>query len=322
MTRNMILLVVAAAVVVVLLVVLAGSLYTVSEMEYVVVTQFGRPVRVVEEAGLRFKNPITQKAHRIEKRILDWDGYPTPVFTQDKKNIEVDTWARWGVVEPQQFYVSLGGRIDQGQSNLDAIVDGVVRDVIAKNTLNELVRSTDRELWFEEQSTSSEAEPRGKPPKVEIGREEIEREILSRAGKGLEEDFGIRLLDVRIKRVNYTPAVRSSIYARMKSERDRISSRELSEAEEQQSIILGDMAKELAAIEGAAKKEVSEIRGEADARAIDIYADAIRQAREFYEFQRTLEAYEKIFDRNTLVILSTDSQLLHLLKKDALLKKE
>ncbi|HUW55460.1 MAG TPA: protease modulator HflC [Planctomycetota bacterium] len=306
---------IVAVVVVILLIVVFSGLYTVTEMEYAVITQFGKPVRTVTEAGLAWKTPIVQEVNRIEKRILAWDGDPNDVITQDKKNIFIDTWARWRVVEPRQFYVSLGGHIANGQKKLDDIVDGVVRDIIAKYELNELVRSTNREMTYVE-AEAVDTGQRTRPPDVKVGREKIELEILQRADQELEQDFGIKLLNVRIKRVNYVPAVRPSIYARMQAERSRISSKFESEAEEQKQIILGDMAKELAAIEGEGKKRTSEIRGEADAQATQIYADAIRQARELYEFQRILEAYEKVFDRNTLIILSTDSKLLRLLKED------
>lgn len=316
-TQIVIAAVVVAAVLAVVLV--SAGLYSVSEMEYAVVTQFGRPVRTVTEAGLCWKNPFTQQVNRIEKRVLAWDGEPNDVLTQDKKNIFIDTWARWQVVDPGQFYISLEGRVSQGQKKLDDIVDGVVRDVIGRYELYELVRSTDRPLQYEIEDM--EVDQREQQPQVKVGREKIVQEILQQAGADLEKDFGIRLLDVRIKRVNYIQAVRQSIYDRMISERSRISSRFLSEAEEQQNIILGDMQKELAVIEGEAAKQQSEVRGEADAKAIEVYAQAISQAPEFYEFLRTLQAYEKMFDKNTLVILSTDSQLLKLLKNDPGLEK-
>lgn len=306
---------VIAAVALILLIIFFSSLYTVSEMEYVVVTQFGKPVRVVTEAGLYFKNPITETANRIEKRILAWDGDPNNILTEDKKTVTVDTWARWRIVKPKTFYVTLKGRISNGHKKLDDIVDGVVRDTIAKYTLNELVRSTNRPLMYEKEM-DIEADKRDAPPEVKVGRKKIEADIKERAASGLVENFGIELLDVRIKRVNYTAAVKPSIYARMKSERDRISSRFQSEAKGQGDIIRGDMKKELALIEGEATKRSDEIRGEADALAMKIYADAIRKAPKFYEFLRTLEAYEKIFDENTKIILSTDSRLMRFLKGD------
>jgi membrane protease subunit HflC len=302
-------------------IVLFSGLYTVSEMEYAVITQFGEPVRTVNEAGLHWKTPFIQQAHRIERRILAWDGDPNDVITQDKKNIFIDTWARWRVVEPRQFYVSLGGRIVNGQKKLDDIVDGEVRNAIARYSLNELVRSSDRELKYEE---DLEGMGLGLQTGAEAGsgkRLQIEQEMLAQASKDLEKNFGMELMDVRIKRVNYISAVRNSIYGRMRSERSRISSRFVSEAKEQENIILGDMSKELAAIEGEGAQRTAEITGEADALAIQIYADAIKQARELYEFVRTLEAYEKTFDQRTLLILSTDSRFLRLLKEDMGLKE-
>ena len=309
-------LILVGVVVLVGLVVLSSGFYAVSEYEFVVITQFGELKRAVTEAGLHWKTPFIQDVTRIEKRVLAWDGDPNDIFTEDKKNIFIDTWARWRVVDPEKFYVSLNGRIQGGQKKLDDIVDGVVRDVISGYQLYELVRTTNRKLMYTVEAT--EFEKRTEQPEVKIGRGNIMQEILQKAGEGarLKERFGIELLDVRIKRVNYVPNVKRSIYDRMNSERERISKRFLSEAEAEQSIILGNMAKELATIEGDAKRQDSEIRGEADALAIKIYADAIRQAPEFYEFMRVLEAYEKIFDGNTRVILSTDSQLLRLLKED------
>lgn len=299
-----------------LLILLSSGLYTVTEVQFAVVTQFGEPVRTVTEAGLYWKTPLVQTANIIERRIIAWDGDPRDIITQDKKNIFVDTWARWRVVDPQKFYENLGGFIDRGQKKLDDIVDSAVRNVVAKGKLNELVRTSNRELQYEEEVEAVVESQRVKPDKVEMGREKIEQRILELAGAGMKENLGIELIEVRIKRVNYIEKVRPSIYARMNSERERISKRFESEAREQEEIILGDMAKELAAIEGEALKRVAEIRGDADAKAIRIYADAIGQAQEFYEFVRTLEAYEKTFDSGTLLILSTDSHFLRLLKED------
>ena len=305
---------------VIALVALFSGLYAVPETEYVVITQFGNPVRTVTEAGLHWKNPITQRARRIEKRVLAWDGAPNDILTQDKKSIYIDTWARWRIVDPKQFYVSLGGWVRSGQKKLDDIVDGVVRDVIARYPLYELVRSTNRDLRYEIAETTDDQRT-GQLP-VKVGRGKIVEEIFEQAGKDLEERFGIKLLDVRIKRVNYVSAVKPAIYNRMISERSRISSRFESEGEEQKNIIEGDLKKTLATIEGEAIKQSEETRGAADALAIEIYADAIRTAPEFYEFQRTLQAYEEAFDANTLIILSTDTQLLRLLKEDTGLNEQ
>ena len=294
-------------------IVLSSALYTVSEFEYVVITEFGKPVRIVTEAGLRWKTPFIQKVTRIEKRILSWDGDPNDVITKDLKSIYIDTIARWRIVDPKQFYISLTGQIRNGMKKLDDIVDGVVRDIIGENTLIEVVRSTNRPLQYEveEMGPGQRPEQQG----IEVGREKIVQTIFAQAREGLEERFGIELIDVRIKRVNYTETVRQDVYNRMQSERNRISERYLSEAKEEQNKILGDMQKELATIEGEASQRSAEIRGEADATVIDIYAGAIRQAPEFYRFLRTLEAYRNSFDSKTIIILSTDSPFLRLLKE-------
>jgi membrane protease subunit HflC len=307
------LLVVAAVLAAVLL---GSALYRVTEFEFAVVTQFGKPVRVVKDAGLYWKTPFVQTVNRIEKRVLAWDGDPNDMITQDKKSIYVDTIARWKVVDPERFYVALGGRVANGMKKLDDIVDGVVRDVVGENKLLELVRTSDRPLRYETEEASPDQRPAAQ--KIDVGRETITDTVVLRAREGLEERFGIRLIDIRIKRVNYTESVSQDVYNRMRSERNRISQRYLSEAEEQQNIILGEMAKELAAIHGEANQRVAETRGQADALAIEIYARAIRQAPDFYRFLRTLEAYEKALDPKTTLILSTDSPLLRLLKEDPL----
>jgi len=299
--------------VVIAAIVLSSALYAVSEFEYAVITEFGKPVRIVTEAGLRWKTPFIQKVTRIEKRILSWDGDPNDVITKDKKSIYIDTIARWRIVDPKQFYISLTGQIRNGMKKLDDIVDGVVRDIIGENTLIEVVRSTNRPLQYEVEEMGPGQRP--EQQSIEVGREKIVQTIFAQAREGLEERFGIKLIDVRVKRVNYTESVRQDVYNRMRSERNRISERYLSEAKEEQNKILGDMQKELAAIEGEASQRSAEIRGEADATVIDIYAGAIRQAPEFYRFLRTLEAYRNSFDSKTIIILSTDSPFLRLLKE-------
>ncbi|MGB3195684.1 MAG: protease modulator HflC [Phycisphaerae bacterium] len=302
------------AIVLIAAIVFSSALYTVSEFEYVVITEFGKPVRIVTEAGLRWKTPFIQKVTRIEKRILSWDGDPNDVITKDLKSIYIDTIARWRIVDPKQFYISLTGQIHNGMKKLDDIVDGVVRDIIGENTLIEVVRSTNRPLQYEVEEMGPGQRP--EQQSIEVGREKIVQTIFAQAREGLEERFGIELIDVRIKRVNYTETVRQDVYNRMQSERNRISERYLSEAKEEQNKILGDMQKELATIEGEASQRSAEIRGEADATVIDIYAGAIRQAPEFYRFLRTLEAYRNSFDSKTIIILSTDSPFLRLLKEE------
>ena len=300
--------------VVIAAIVLSSALYAVSEFEYAVITEFGKPVRIVTEAGLRWKTPFIQKVTRIEKRILSWDGDPNDVITKDLKSIHIDTIARWRIVDPKQFYISLTGQIRNGMKKLDDIVDGVVRDIIGENTLIEVVRSTNRPLQYEVEEMGPGQRPEQQI--IDVGREKIVQTIFAQAREGLEERFGIKLIDVRIKRVNYTETVRQDVYNRMRSERNRISERYLSEAKEEQNKILGDMQKELATIEGEASQRSAEIRGEADATVIDIYAKAIRQAPEFYRFLRTLEAYRNSFDSKTIIILSTDSPFLSLLQEE------
>jgi membrane protease subunit HflC len=183
MTRT-ITLILAGIAVLALVVVLSSGLYSVRETEYVVVTQFGELKRAVTQAGLHWKTPFIQDVTRIEKRVLAWDGDPNDIFTEDKKNIFIDTWARWRVVDPRQFYVTLNGRLREGQKKLDDIVDGVVRDVISRYQLYELVRTTNRELTYTVET--AEFEQRSGQPEVKVGREEIMDEIQRIAGEGLK----------------------------------------------------------------------------------------------------------------------------------------
>ncbi|MBD3349021.1 MAG: protease modulator HflC, partial [Candidatus Eisenbacteria bacterium] len=283
--------VVAAAVVVVLaLLVFASSAYTVKETEWVVLTEFGKPVEGSEKTGpgLHFKTPFIQKVNRIEKRILPWDGDPNRIPTRDKKYIFVDTFARWSVVRPLAFFTSLEGRIQNGHKKLDDIIDSVVRDVVGQYNLIEVVRSSNRELAYESEELA--AEMRARAEKIEVGRTKIVAEIRKKATSLLKQDFGIAILDVRIKRVNYVESVRKSVYQRMVSERERIATRYRSEAQEQRDIILGETNRQLALIRGEGEEESAAVRGQADAEAIRIYGDAIAKTSDFYRFLRTLEA--------------------------------
>lgn len=306
------------------IVLLSQSLYVVSETEWVVVTEFGKPVRVVPEidksgrqvgtAGLYTKTPLIQSVNRLEKRIMSWDGDPNRIPTKDKKYIWIDTFARWRIAQPLSFFQSLEGRIEQGHKKLDDIVDAVVRDVVGSYNLIEVVRSSDRALVYESEELA--AEQQALAGKSLAGRREhITKEIRRKAAAKLEKDFGIYIVDIRIKRVNYVSTVRQSIYDRMKSERERIASRFRSEAQEQRDIILGDTNRELAVIRGEAVGRSAEIRGEADAVAMRLYGEAIAKTKEFYEFRRTLEAYKKSVDARTTLILSTEGDFLRFLKR-------
>ena len=287
--------------------VLYSSAYIVVEGQQVIVTQFGKPVADVQEAGLHFKTPFIQEAYYLEKRLLPWDGSPESMQTKDKKRIDIDVWARWRIVDPMTFFQTVRNE-DRGQKILDDLVDSAVRDVVARHNLIDVVRKSNDELIYEteelERTTADRVAGRG--------RDDVEDEILR--GVDLKE-YGMKLVKVRIKRVNYVASVRATVYERMISERLRIAKLYESEAVEEKNRILGQTQKELDQIEGEMEKESVEIRGQADAQVIELTAKAYGQSPEFYEFLRRLEVLKKTLGRDTRLILSTESGLLQMLKE-------
>jgi membrane protease subunit HflC len=284
-----------------------GSLYIVQEGEQAVITQFGRPVRVVTEAGLNVKTPFIQKVNRLEKRLLPWDGAPEDMQTRDKKRIFIDVWARWRIVEPMTFFQAVRTE-RRGYGILDELVDSAVRDVVAANNLIEAVRSTNDELRYESEELAKEAAARREM--IETGRAKMEDRILKAASVDLKKQYGMELTEVHIKRINYVETVRQTVYDRMRSERMRIAQLFQSEAEEEKNRILGLTRKELDQIEGEMEQKSAEIRGEADAEVIAIAAEAFSKSPEFYEFLRRLELYKLTLGQRTHLVLSTDNELL------------
>ena len=290
------------AVLAVLVILLGGSsFFVVSETEQVVITQFGRPVGVtIIEAGLHFKWPW-QAANFFEKRIMKWDGRPDQLTTKDKKYIWVDTTARWRIKDPLLFLMRVG-TFQTAQGRLDGIIDSVVRDRVSKNDLVELVRS---EGWEEARQKLSEA---GIPEsqmygaslaspeqsdRLQKGREKITREMIADASKNILE-YGMELLDIRIKRINYVESVQQEVFKRMISERKRIAAQYRSEGEGERAAILGQMERELAKLTSEAYRKSQEVRGKADAEATRIYAEAFGKNPEFYSFYKTLELYRNL----------------------------
>jgi membrane protease subunit HflC len=299
---------IVAAVCLVAVITLGSSLYVIPEGQQAVITQFGEPVRNVTDAGCYVKIPFVQEINRLEKRLLPWDGDPRLMPTKDKRRIFIDVWARWRIVEPQKFYTAVRTQ-QQGHKRLDELVDSAARAVIAKNNLIDAVRSTDNPLRYE--SKELETDWAARRERVTNGRREIENEIQQTASKGLGDIYGIELVDVRIKRINYNKSVREKVYERMRSERMRIASLFSSEAEGEGNRILGLMQKELDEIEGEMEKQSAEIRGEGEARVIETTAAAFGKSPEFYEFLRQLEAYKKTLKSGTRMVLSTRNQFLN-----------
>ncbi len=302
-----------------LLLVVSGALYTVNETEQVIITQFGKPVgEPITDAGLHFKTPFVQEVNRIEKRILEWDGQRTEMPTKDKLYISVDTFGRWRITDPLEYFRRLRDE-RSALSRLEDILGSETRNAIAKHDLIEVIRTTkDREPTRDDtlRGIGEGAGKIGVLQPIHKGREKIEEEIKIAAKVKLAE-FGIELLDVRFKRINYNPSVVEKIYERMISERQQIASRFRSEGEGEAAKILGAKERDLDGITSAAYRREQEIQGAADAAATEIYARAYDQtpaARELYEFVKTMETYQVVLDADTTLVLSTRNELFRYLE--------
>jgi membrane protease subunit HflC len=295
-----------------------SSIYTVSEVEQVIITQFGKPVGApVTAAGLKLKAPFIQDVNPIDKRVLEWDGSPSDMPTQDKLYISVDLFARWRITDPLQYFLRLRDE-RSAQSRLDDILGSETRNAVAKHELIEIIRTTkDRVPLRDALLTDAERDREiGSLVPIQKGRKQVEREIFTAAGEKVRV-FGIELLDIRFKRINYNDSVRPKIYDRMISERRQIAERFLAEGNGEAARIRGNRVRDLNKIQSEAYRQVEEIRGVADAKATEIYAGAYNQSPEavaFYEFTRTLQAYQSILAENTTLVLSTDSDLFKFLK--------
>jgi membrane protease subunit HflC len=294
---------------------LLGTFYTLEEGRQAVIVQFGRPVgEPVTEAGLHVKLPFVQEVIRFEKRLLIWDGDPNQIPTKGREFIWVDTTARWRIVDAKKFLENVATEAG-AQSRLDDIIDSVVRDQVSSSELVELVRSASWEVPEQEALEEVPAEQKEELRKeITRGREEITRTILTEARRIIPQ-YGIELVDVRIKRLDYVESVREKVYARMISERKRIAAQFRSEGEGRSAEILGTMEKELRQITSTAYRRVQEIRGKGDAEATRIYGDSFGRNPEFYAFLRTLEVYREGSNKNSVLILTTDSDFYRYLKQ-------
>ncbi|MBU1966615.1 MAG: protease modulator HflC [Proteobacteria bacterium] len=295
-------------------IILFSAFYTLEEGQQAVIVQFGRPVgETVTEAGMHMKVPFIQDVRRFEKRLLVWDGDPNQIPTKGREFIWVDTTARWRIADARKFLENVATEAG-AQSRLNDIIDSVVRDQVSSSELVELVRSSSWKVPGEEvlQEVAAEREKELKQ-KITRGREDITRTILTEARRIIPQ-YGIELVDVRIKRLDYVESVREKVYARMISERKRIAAQFRSEGEGQSAEILGTMEKELRRIRSTAYRQVQEIRGKADAEATRIYAKSYSRNPEFYAFLRTLEVYGEGSNKNSVAILTTDSDFYRYLK--------
>jgi membrane protease subunit HflC len=292
----------------------SGTFYTLEEGEQAVIVQFGRPVgQPVTEAGLHIKIPMIQDVRRFDSRLLVWDGDPNQIPTKGREFIWIDTTARWRIADATTFLESVASEAG-ARSRLDDIIDSVVRDQVSQSELVELVRSASWKV--PEGEVLAEVPPEAQAQLAL----EITRNILTEAQKIMPQ-YGIELVDVRIRRLDYIESVRERVYSRMISERKRIAAEFRSEGEGQSAEILGTMEKELSEIRSNAYRQVQEIRGKADARAARVYGDAYNGDPEFYAFSRTLEAYKEAQNENAVMILTTDSDYYRYLKDSGISRK-
>ena len=289
------------------------SAYIVNETEQVVVTQFGRIVGdPVTSPGLKFKLPFIQKANYFPKNLLDWDGDPGQIPTLDKTFIWVDTFARWKIGDPIKFFQTVNNPFN-AIGRLNDIIDPAVRDYITSNRLIEVVRNSNRELDVQEVGREDEQAQQRPRRRIFIGRQAITEGILKQSQPKLEK-FGIELVDVKIKRINYVEEVRQSVYDRMIAERKQIAEKFRSEGKGEAQKILGEKERDLKQITSEAYRAAQEIKGKADAEATSLYADAFGVDPEFYSFVQTLDIYRKSLDEKNTLVLSTDSEFLKYFK--------
>ena len=294
-------------------IIIYGAAYTVDETEQVVITQFGRIVGDPKtDPGLKFKIPFIQKANYFNKNLLEWDGDPGQIPTLDKTFIWVDTFARWKIVDPIKFFQTVNNRF-AAVGKLNDIIDPAVRNFITSHHLIEAVRKSNRELDTAEVGIEESDRKTRVIYNIAIGRQKITQGILEQAQPKLTP-FGIELVDVKIKRINYVEEVRKSVYGRMIAERNQIAEKFRSEGKGEAQNILGEKERDLQEIESEAFKRAQKIKGNADAEATIIYADAYGRDPEFYSFVQTLDIYREALDKNSSLILTTDSEFLKYLK--------
>ena len=297
----------------VILIILANSIYILDEREQAIVTQFGKPVGgSIVDAGLKFKIPLIQKVIKFDKRILEWDGAANEIPTNDAKYVFIDAFARWKITDPLKFYKAAKNE-RTAQSRLDDVIDGIVRDEISNRRMEEIIRSSNRDMeTYDEGGKQNTA---NNEVVLDGARLQIINDILANVSSKLDElDMGIKVIDVQLKRIDYNAQVQSKLFNRMISEQNMIAEKYRAQGQGKKQEILGLQTKKEKEILSNAYKRSQKIRGEADAEAIKIYANAYNKDPELYDFLRSLDAYEKVFDPSTRVILSTDNEFLKHLK--------
>lgn len=310
-----------SAVLVAVLIIIYSSAYTVDETEQVFLTEFGKPVGTVNtnpqdnQAGLHWKKPFIQQVNRIEKRILEWDGPATEMTTRDKLYITVDNFARWRISDPQVYFTKLRNE-RTALSRLDDIIGSETLSVIASHDLIEVIRSDKNRKPARDEALTAANSNLGLLPPIQFGRSMLEQQILA-AAQPIVRKWGVELLDVRFKRINYKSGVIDKIYARMASERTQIADRFRSEGAGEAAKIIGRKERDLLQIQSEAYRKEQEIKGKADAQATGIYALAYNSspsASDFYQFVKTLDTYQKTLGKDTTTIFTSNSDLFRLFK--------
>ena len=303
-------------------IIISSSTFTVDQTEQVFITEFGKPVGnpinsdpAKNEAGLHWKKPFIQQVNRIEKRMLEWDGPATEMPTRDKLYITVDNFARWRISDPKTYFEKLRDE-RSALSRLDDIIGSETRNVIASHDLIEVIRSDKDRKPVRDETLAAANSNLGQLPPIRFGRDKLDEQIL-KAAQPKVLSWGIELLDVRFKRINYKPGVIDKIYKRMSSEREQIADRFRSEGAGEAAKILGRKERDLLSIQSEAYRKEQEIKGKADAQATGIYASAYSSspsAADFYQFVKTLETYQKTLGKDTTTIMTSNSDLFRLFK--------
>ncbi len=272
--------IIAIVLLIVIVIVLASAMFTLDEKEQAIITQLGKYVRTVTEPGLNFKVPFLQSVHKFEDRILEYDAAAAKIITSDKKHLLIDNYARWKIVDPLKLYQTVRNEFG-ANSRLDDIVFSEIREELARHTLTEV---------------------------VSVNRQQIMDKVAEQCDQKAR-DYGIQVIDVRIKRADLPAEVAHSVYNRMKAERERIAKKYRSEGDEEAVKIKATTDKEKTILLAESYRQAEKLKGEGDAEAIKIYAQAFEKDPEFYSFVRTLEAYERSLGEGTTIVLPSDSEL-------------
>lgn len=263
----------------------SGALFTIDETEQGIVLEFGKFVRSVREPGLHVKLPFMQQVTTYEKRLLRYDAPPAEFLTRDKKALVVDTYARYRISDPLKFFQTLRD-VNRANARLDAIISSALREVVASHDQSDIITEK-REPIMEEVAAST---------------------------RDKTVEFGVEILDVRIKRTDFPREIADSIYARMQAERQRISKRYRSEGREEELKIKAETDKEKVIVLADARRKSEAMRGEGDAEAIRIYAEALNKDPEFYAFLKSMDTYKRSMQEGTQLVLSAGSPLFQYLE--------